>query len=314
MYNSILILTVIYFVFICYVYFRYNMDVSDNSEYDKMYREKLDISASEAAYLENKNCNSLNIILADILTLNEKGYIKIELLEEGEKRDYKFIKQDNQDNSKLKSHEMSSYRLFFDNKTEVILSEFIYDIKTNYTKQSELELKSVSIKNDIEYELINQNIIDEKAEKKLLKYNNLSIRLILIFIFVLITTLIIWNKEYIKFSIIGFLFSCLLYRSTILKEDKLTKFGVETKKKAKGFKKYLREYVITEDKPLYMINILEYNYIMAVAFGFAKLGENEFIHNTYKEIQAKKIIGSLIDLFIIISIIAFEFILIKGVI
>ena len=314
MFNSVLILTIVYVLIIFYVYFRYNFDAIDNSDYDKLYREKLEISASEAAYLDDKNCSGLNIILADILTLIEKGYIRMEVLGEGRNRDYKFIKQKNQDDLKLKSHEMSSFRMFFNNKDEVVLSDYLNDIRTNIERLKELELKTVSIKNDLENELINQKIIDENSEKKLLKFNNLSIRLVLIFVLMVIVTFFIKNTEYVEFSILGLLFSILLYRVTIKKEDKLTKYGVETKKKARGFKNFLKQYVLTEDMPLYMINILDYNYTMAVAFGLAKLGENEFVHNTYKEIQKTKFSVSIINIIIVISIIVFEIIIFKGVV
>ena len=72
MYTSVTILTVFYIILLLYVYLRYNLDARDNSDYDKIYREPLDISASEAAYLVNKNGDGLDLILADILSLVDK--------------------------------------------------------------------------------------------------------------------------------------------------------------------------------------------------------------------------------------------------
>ena len=310
MYLSVLILTVLYTILLVYIYLRYNLDAKDNSEYDRMYRDELDISASEAAYLIDKNCDSLNMILADILTLIQKDYIQLEIKGEGKKKEYIFRKKDTQqENSNIKAHEMSAYRLFFQDKNEINLKEYLTELKSDNKKIEELELKSVSIKNEIEYELRKQNITDEKSEKKLFKINKFSISIIFIFLISFITTIVFIknNIEYIEFTSIGLLFSILLYRTTMLKEDKLTKYGVETKKKAIGFKNYLAQYLITQDKPLYMVNVLEYNYIMAVAFGFAKFGEKEFIRKTFNNIQRKKrisdIIGFIFNFIIILLII-----------
>ena len=131
------------------------------------------------------------------------------------------------------------------------------------------------------------------------------------FLLVFLITLLTKNAEYIEFSSIGFLFSILFYRTTTLKEDKLTKYGTETRKKAIGFKNFLEQYVISKDKPLYMVNILEYNYIMAVAFGFAKLGENEFVHNTYKGIQTRKLTRSIINVLLLIAIVIIQIVMLK---
>ena len=303
MYTSVIILTIIYTLFLVYVYIKYNKDAKDVYDYNEIYREKLDISASEAAYLIDKDCDSLNIILADILTLIEKKYIKMTTVGEGEERDYIFTKLDSVDKENIKNHEMSSYRLFFKDKNEVSIKEYLNNLKNSKEYLAELELRIPSIKNEIEFELQRQNITDVIAEKKLFKLNKVSISLIIIFIVCTLLTLFSENSELLEFSVVGLLFSILFYRITIVKEDKLTSYGVQTKKQAEGFKNYLKENDLIEDKPLYMVNVLDYNYTMAVAFGLAKLGESEFIHNTYRNIRIKKFFISIIYIVIIGAII-----------
>lgn len=303
MYTSVIILTIIYAFIILYVYIKYNCDAKDLSEDYEIYREKLEISASEAAYLLDKNCDSLDIILADILTLIEKQYIKMHTIGEGEQRDYIFTKIKDADNTKIKNHEIASYKLFFGDKEEVSLKEYLNNLKTDIKYLKELELKVSSIKTELEFELARQNIIDQVAEKKLFKINKTSISFVILFFILFIGTMFVGNNEIFEFSTVGLLFSILLYIMTNIKQDKLTEYGAKVKKQVKGFKKFLEEHVITEDKPLYMVNVLEYNYIMAVAFGMAKLGQNEFIHNRYKDIQRGKLIGNIISLIIITIII-----------
>ncbi len=303
MYTSVTILTIVYTIVLLYIYIRYNLDAKDKLKYD-IYREKLEISASEAAYLLNKNCEGLDIILANILTLIEKDYIEMNIIGEGKERNYIFIKKENADNMKLKSHEMSAYRLFFGDKTKVDLKEYLKDLYNNSKCLEELEMKVHSIKHEIEFELRKQGITDVTAEKKLFKFNKMSIIFILIYAIAFgILTIFTKNLEYIEFTLIGLLFSILLNRTTNIKEDKLTKYGVEVKRQAQGFRKFLETNVITDNKPLYMVNILEYNYIMAVAFGMAKLGQNEFVHNTYKQIETGKVIARIAYIIIIICII-----------
>lgn len=308
MYTSVIILVIIYTLFLLYVYIKYNLDAKNKSENIEIYRDKLDISPSEAAYLINKNCNSLNIILADILNLINKGYIKLTTKGEGEERDYIFTKSDNITNMNIKSHEMASFRLFFKNDSSVSLKKYIRELEFDKQKLKELELKTASIKTDIEFELEKQGIIDKISERKFFKLNRLSISMILIFGFIFVFALLLQlNAEIIEFTFIGTLLSILFYNSTDVKEDKLTEYGAETKNKAEGYKKFVSEYMMAENKPLYMVNVLEYNYTMAVAFGIAKLGESEFLNNTYKKIQIKKVVRNIICSVIIIIIIILMF-------
>ena len=301
MYTSVIILVIVYTLFLLYVYVRYNLDAKNENINVELYRDELEISPSESAYLIDKNCDSLNIILADILTLINKNYIKMEIVGEGKERDYIFTKIENAEVKNVKSHEMGSFRLFFNGRDTVSLKQYIREVNRDINSLKDLELKAASIKTDIEFELEKQGIIDKVAERKLFKFNRFSISLIIIFGFVCVFSLLLQlNAEIIEFTLIGTLFSLLLYNTTDTKEDKLTAYGAEIKNKSVGCNKYIKEYLMAENKPLYMVNVLEYNYTMAVAFGLAKLGEDEFVHNTYKRIQIKKSFGNIIYIVMIV--------------
>ena len=308
MYTSVIVLVIVYTLFLLYVYVKYNLDAKNENINVELYRDELEISPSEAAYLIDKNCDSLNIILADILALINKNYIKMEIVGEGKERDYIFTKIEDTEVEDIKSHEMGSFRLFFNGREQVSLKQYIREVKKNINTLKDLELKTASIKTDIEFELEKQGIIDRNAERKLFKFNRFSILLTILFGFVCVFSLLLQlNSEIIEFTIIGTLFSLLFYNTTDTKEDKLTSYGVEIKNKANGCKKYIEEYLIAENKPLYMVNVLEYNYTMAVAFGLAELGEDEFVHNTYKNIQIKKTFGNIIYIAMIILAIILMF-------
>lgn len=292
MYISTILLIIIYTTLIIYVYFRYNHDVKPTETYE-LYKDELEISASEAAYLENKSCNNINLILADILTLVNKKYIDLQMKENGTKREYIFVKTKKDDFTEVKNHEMMSYNLFFENGAEVVnLNDFLNKIGEDKETLEKLEIKMVSMKRILDMELQNHGLIDKYSEKQLFKFHKIGLNFLIINILIIFITLVAAllykiNGQLLEFSYFGLLFSILLYKTTELKEEKLTEYGANTLEKVKALKSYLKNYVISEDKPIYMVNILEYYYIMAVAFGFAKLGEREFIENTYKKSKKK---------------------------
>ena len=70
--------------------------------------------------------------------------------------------------------------------------------------------------------------------------------------------------------------SLVLYISTRLDEEKLTKYGANLKQKVQAKKRYLEKYTIMDDKPFYMVNILETDYINAIAMGLADTANMQF--------------------------------------
>lgn len=170
MYISTILLIIIYTTLIIYVYFRYNHDVKPTETYE-LYKDELEISASEAAYLENKSCNNINLILADILTLVNKKYIDLQMKENGTKREYIFVKTKKDDFTEVKNHEMMSYNLFFENGAEVVnLNDFLNKIGEDKETLEKLEIKMVSMKRILDMELQNHGLIDKYSEKQLFNY------------------------------------------------------------------------------------------------------------------------------------------------
>ena len=166
MYTSVIILVIVYTLFLLYVYIRYNLDAKNENINVDLYRDELEVSPSEAAYLINKDCDSLNIILADILALINKNYIRMEIQGEGKERDYIFTKTENAVDEDMKSHEMGSFRLFFDGQDKVSLREYISKVRMNNETLKDLELKTASIKTDIEFELEKQGIIENTPKRR----------------------------------------------------------------------------------------------------------------------------------------------------
>lgn len=301
MYTFTIILIILYTLIILYIFFKYNMEPKSKTTYD-IYRDKLDIESTEAAYLLDKNNSTINLILSDILTLVNKGYIYMEKLD----NDYLLVQRDKTDFTNVKNHEMLSYKIFFDEDSngQITINQFIRNFSTNKEKYEQLELTNLSMRNAIELELFKKGVIDLKAKRKLLKYNKTAILLIIVSI---IVAFLSYMFRFTDGSIIAFItlfFSAVLYSITSLNEEKLTPYGIDLKEKVKGFKNYLKQYVIVEDKPLYMVDILEYNYTMAVALGLANKAEDEFVEKAYNRAGVKKMASKcLITLIIILQFI-----------
>ena len=83
----------------------------------------------------------------------------MEIVGEGKERDYIFTKIEGAGAENIKSHEIGSFRLFFKEKDKVSLKEYIREVKKSDISLKDLELKTGSIKTDIEFELEKQGIL-----------------------------------------------------------------------------------------------------------------------------------------------------------
>ena len=277
-----LILSAIYVLIIVYVYICYNQDAKSTEKYD-FYRDELEILPTEAAYLLNEKANSMHLLLADILSLVNMGYINLELIYIDENnKDYKFTKVKNKDISWLKNHQVLAYRMFFSNSDSMTFHQFFNDIRTNNDFNTVTEVKYNTIKSAINKEFEKDGIINVRAKTILSKINSNAIRLIFLFAFgsILSIAYAITEGPTLLISMIVFLLlSIILYFSTIPTENKLTPYGANLKEKALGTFNYLQEYIIIDDKPLYMVNVLEYYYTCAIAMGLVDIVNENFSRN-----------------------------------
>ena len=280
-----LILSAIYISIIIYVFVHFNLDARP-SEKHELYRDELELLPTESAYLLNKNVNSMNLLLADILSLVNMGYVNMELINIDENnRDYKFTKVEDKDTSWLKNHQVLAYRMFFNDSDSLTLNEFLENVKYDNDYNREAEIKYHAIKLALDNEFEKEELLNVEAKRTLFKINSSALHLIFIFIFALVISSVYAMTEgpRIFIPIITLLlFSIILYFSTNSTEIKLTQYGADLKEKASGTFNYLQEYVLVEDKPLYMVNVLEYYYVFAIAMELV-----DMVNKKYKCIRCK---------------------------
>lgn len=287
----IIIICIIYIAIIIRTYVAYNKDAKVYKKLD-YYREELELSPSESAYLFNRNEEGIYLILADILSLVNKGIIKLETISKNNnEKEYILYKNSNIDFTKMKNHEALSYELFFEmnkGKEKVNLSEFLLAIKCNRKIYNDIEIKAYSIKYSIKLELEKLDILDRNARKKMQKINDKCIKGIVIGIIFVIISLILKNVAFSQFTYLTMFFMFILYNITDNNEDKVTQKGADILEKIKAQKKYIDDYILVEDKPIYAVNFLDYYYTMAVALGMADFGRKEFYKDTFKEAKRKR--------------------------
>lgn len=286
----IILLGVIDIIIILLIYYKYNKD-AEPSEKLEYYKEPLEISASEASFLYDKNQESVNLILADILTLAIKKQIKMELVSlENGKKEYIFYKNPNVDFSQMKAHESMSYELFFDINEEndaIYLSDFLNKLENTPRLYKELEIKCYAIKESISTELEKQEITDSVARKKMQKINRNCISFCILSVLAFIIAVVWQNTTALTITYITMAFSFILYCTTDRKEEKITQKGANILEKTKALKNYIRDYVLIDDKPIYIVNILDYYYVMAAALGMAEFGQKEFYGNSLEKAKIK---------------------------
>ena len=206
--------------------------------------------------------------------------------------DYKFTKLSDEGNMNAKNHQMLSYNMLFSingNKVnEITLKDFKKQFIENEEAVKSAQLKAIAIKDAINLEMEKQGLINVIARKTLFKYNKFSITVCILAIMAFIIATLAWNVFYMVLSMFWILSSILFYTSTNYHEEKLTDYGIECREKAIGLKNYVEEYMISEDKPIYTLNIYDYYYIMAVAIGEAEVAEKEFIKKEYSIGVTKK--------------------------
>ena len=117
-------------------------------------------------YIDDKNGNSIDWILSEILDLNRKGYIEIDYVRENiDEYEYIMKKKDNIEISQLKKYELTAYRFLFSESDEISMTELEEKILRSMQAEIDVNVKSFSIRNEIEEELIKQNIIDYSAKE-----------------------------------------------------------------------------------------------------------------------------------------------------
>jgi len=268
--------------------------------HEEKHEELEDMDAALIGYIENEDGNSIDWILAEILELNRKDYIEIEYQKEDiDKYEYIMRKKSGKDISKLKKYELTAYRLLFTESDEITISDLEEKILKNLRAEKDVNIKSISIRNEIEEELIKQNIIDNSAKKIF----NLIKKL-----YILATVLIIIFFKDMKLGYeVIFLIQSMIMLYIFLKGRPFTNKGKNLYYKIKQYKKQLEYNDILKEKKIIHNIVLEKDYANSIALHIMSEAKKEFINDEIIEKNIKNTISSIAMFLYFILYIIFMF-------
>ena len=238
-----IILILINIIFIVYVYLKYYKSPKNvNSAVDKIEDEDSII----LGYINDLNFNNnFDLILAEIIELNIKGYIKISYNKENIQK-YDYIISQNVDISsvKLSKYELMTLNFLFSNKFELTKQELEEKFNNIYRLYN---IQFNEVEKILNKRIIDENIIDKNKQMQLNKMKNwnikISILLVLIISILNAIGVFAFSRIYILLYISEKIALCLLISNANAYTDKgkILKYNIEKYKTQLQDKEFLIE-------------------------------------------------------------------------
>lgn len=243
-----------------------------------------ELSPSVIGYIDDPNGNVMDWILAEILELNKNEYIEIIYQRQDiDKYGYIIQKKEKVDLSKLKKHQLTSYRLLFSDCVDIITMDRLEEnIRRSFAEYHEARVKGINIKNEVEELLEEEGIIDYKKRKKLQNIRNIYL------VISIILLIVIKNISIIQLLIFLLESMCVFY---ICQNARcFTEKGKNIYWKIKEYKQNLKNNKLLKEKKLVHNMLLGKYYINSIALHIASDARNEFINDEIEEKKIKKIL------------------------
>ncbi len=272
-----LILILFNIIIIILIYLKYYR-IEPNLKFSKEKIEKLDPAI--IGYISDDTVyNNYDLILAEILELNSKGYITIEYVKEDISK-YNYIIRQNleKDIGTLKKYELTIIDFLFKEKTEISREELEEKAKTTFDLY---EIQYNQFQEQLKSELEEQNLIDLVESKKLKKMSKTYIKIslvLIIFLFILnmfIKTLSIYIPIYI--------FEKLVSSIMLAQAKYYTDKGIALRNGLIEYKKDLENEEFLVDKKVMDEIIYERRFINSVALHLKTNAKNAFISDQMLE-------------------------------
>lgn len=307
-----LILILFNTIIIIYIYLKYYR-FEPNLNFSKEEIEKLDPAI--IGYINNNTIyNDYDLILAEILELNSKGYLTIEYEKDDISKYNYTIKQNlEKDIGTLKKYELTIINFLFKEKAEITREELEEKAKTTFElydteyNQFQEQLKS---------ELMEQNFIDLEKNKKLKELSKRYIKgsIVLIILIFILNLLIKMKSIYIPI----YIFEKLISSMMLLHVNYYTDKGNALINGIIKYKQELEKEEFLIDKRVMNEIIYDKRFINSVALHIKTEAKKAFISDQMLEYLSKTIkkvsIGVIITIIILFIIIGSMFIISKKLI
>lgn len=280
-----LILIVINIFIIGIIYLRYY----NQSQKQYSTKEEIkEINPIKLGYINDRGFNNTyDLILAEIVNLNIKGYIKIEY-DKNDISGYNYtIKQNLEvDLNDIEKHEIIILNFLFSKKMEISrneLEEKLINTFNSYNVQYN-DLQEV-----LQKELIQKYIIDEYKDKELQKVTKIYQRIsMLIIIIVLIIKIFIFT-EISSISILIYIFEKIISNMLIIKASNYTEKGEMLRNSIIEYKNNIKNKEFLVDKNTMNQVILEKEFANSMALHIKTQAKSAFIDDRITKDATKKL-------------------------
>lgn len=253
------------------LYFKYDRELRPEVEMD-YYRElPQDIAPAVLSKLVSIQGAGSKDIMATLMDLVRKKYLKIEEIQTGRKKDYKFILIEERDNSNLKAHESNLINWLFysiGDGTSITLKE-IKDYAKASRNQSSFRHNYNNWVKKVGEEFKKYNYFGESKEG--LKTAGKTVLMELAGIFLLFVLGILLGMQvvfimFVLFAVIFTGFGVIIYGALIRKK---TQTGINEYTKWMAFKRFLLHFSNMKDYEIPSIIVWEHYLVYAISLGIA---------------------------------------------
>lgn len=299
---------------ILWIYFNFYKEDKELEIFDENIE---DIEPLEMGYInDRKLSNNFDLILAEIINLNIKGYLDIEY--NGNKtynNDYYIIKQrfDNPNNN-ISNYELLILKFLFSKKTEISKNE----LEKMIERFDSYDIRFNELEEGIENKLIKENVISKSKKEKIQNikkvYKRISFLLIIILLILKIANSQTMSSNYIVMYILQtislsyiiiYILETIITYILILKADYYTNKGKNLKRQIINYKKQiLNKEFLTDNKSMAEI-VNKKEFANSLALHINTVAKDTFVYNKITDniaSKSKKVLLKVISVFLVILV------------
>lgn len=270
-----IILILINIIFIVCVYLKYyKFPKGINDTLDKI----KDKDSIMLGYVNDLNFNNnFDLILAEIIELNIKGYIKISYNKESiQKYDYIITQNVDMASAKLSKYELMTLNFLFSNKMELTKQELEEKLNNIYSLYN---IQFNEIEKILNKKIIEENIINEKKQKQLAKITKWSIKISILLVLIISMLNAIGAITFSRIYIIIYIFEKISLCTLISKANAYTDKGKILKYNIEKYKLELQNKEFLTEKNMMQDVVLNKEFANSIALHINTQAKEAFVDN-----------------------------------
>lgn len=280
-----LILVLINLIIIVFIYLKYHR-IPKNIEYKREYVENED--SLTIGYINDKGIkNNFDLILAEIIELNIKGYITIEYnKQDGDKYFYTVKQNIDLAESEISRYEMLIINFLFSNSSEITKNELEDKFLNTFNSYN---MQYIELENELNERIIKENIIDIENQKALQKYRNKYIKVSIIITIVALILSISNVNGFSLIYILMYIVEKIVSISLLLKADSYTDKGKVMKYNIDKYKIGIEDKEFLENKNSMKDIVKQKEFAISIALHINSVAKEAFISDQMKIQNNKKV-------------------------